>query len=79
MANTFSRNQAPGGVVEVTVGGVVNVTGPPNGLWSKFSTSSQMQQGDLLMDRTRDLLRAHLQLIEVHQQTLIRKGIDKLV
>lgn len=88
MANNISLNHPPdllGGVVEVTVGGVVDVSSPLigrsiiDGLRTKFSTGSQMQQGDYFMDRSRDLLRRHLQLIEVHQQDTIRLRIEELV
>jgi hypothetical protein len=88
MANNVSQNHAPdflGGVVEVTVGGVVDVTSPLigrsiiDGLRTKFSPSGQMQEGDYFMDRSRDILKRHLQLIEVHQQDLIRLGIEKSV
>jgi hypothetical protein len=88
MANSDSQNHVPdfpGDVVEVTVGGVVNVTGPPvgwniiDGLRRKFTTSSQMQQGDDLMDNTRVLLKRHLQLIEVREQDAIRRSIEELV
>ena len=86
MANNVSRDHAPeflGGVVEVNVGGVVEVTGPLigrsiiDGLWKKFSASGLVQEGDDFMDRSRVLLRRHLQLIEVNDQDTIRDNIDK--
>ena len=88
MANNISPNHPPdllGGVVEVTIGGVVDVSSPLigrsiiDGLRTKFSTGSQVQEGDYFMDRSRDLLRRHLQLIEVHQQDTIRLRIEELV
>ena len=88
MANNISQNHAPDfleGPVEVTVGGVVDVAGPligrsiMDGIRIKFSPGSLMQEGDYFMDRSRVLLRRHLQLIEVHQQDMIRERIDRLV
>jgi hypothetical protein len=83
MANNFSQNHTPNvlGGVELTVGGFVDVTGPPigtKGLWGDFTASTQIEEGDYLMDRSRDLLRRHLQMIEVHDQDTIRERIDKV-
>ena len=85
MANNVSQNHATdnlGGILEVSVGGVVEVSGPLigrsiiDGLRRKFSAHDQVQEGDGLMDRSRDLLRMHLQLMEVHEQDAIRKKFD---
>jgi len=83
MANGVSQSYAPSGVVEVIVGGTIDVSGPLvgrsiiDGLRKKFSPSGQVQEGDDLMDRSRDLLRRHLQLMEVNDQDAIRKKIDE--
>jgi hypothetical protein len=87
MANTVSPNNPPdvGGVFEVAVGGVVEVDSPLigrsiiDGLRRKFSAGGQIKEGDYFMDRSRDLLRRHLQLIEVHDQDTIRLNIDEFV
>ena len=85
MANNVSQNHATenlGGVLEVSVGGVVEVSGPLigrsiiDGLRRKFSAHDQIQEGDCLMDRSRELLRRHLQLMEVREQDAIRKKFD---
>jgi hypothetical protein len=85
MANNVSPNSAPDnhrGVIEVTVAGVVDITGPVIGrsifdnLRRKLSVSSQMREGDFLMDRSRDLLRRHIQLFEIRQQDAIRENVD---
>lgn len=86
-ANAVSPNHAPdlGGVFEVTVGGVVEVASPLiersiiDGLWRKLSAGGQIREGDYFMDRSRDILRQHLQLIEVHDQDTIRLNIDEFV
>lgn len=88
MANNVSQNHTPdllGGAFEVNVGGVVEVTGPLigwsiiDGLRRKFSASGQMEEGDYFMDRSRELLRRHLQLIEVNDQDTIRVNMDEFV
>src|SRR6266478_6969603 len=80
MANNTTQNNAPdilGGAVEVTIGGVVEVTSPlvgeslVSGLLRNFSTSSQLHAGDYLMDRSRALLHKHFQLMEVKEQKVI--------
>ena len=50
-----------------------------DGPWTNFSTSSQMQQGNYYMDRSRELLMRHFQLFEAHQQDTIKLRIDELV
>lgn len=50
-----------------------------DGLLTKFSVSSLMQQGDYFMDQSRDLLMRHEELFEIHQQNTIRLRIDELV
>jgi hypothetical protein len=63
--------------------GVTDITGPLigrgmiDGLWRKFSISGQILLGDDLMERSRDLLRRHYELMENHDQTKIRKRIDQ--
>ena len=86
MANSISPNHAPDeGSIEETVGGVVDVAGPLigrsiiDGLRRKFFPSGLVQEGDFLMDRSRDLLGRHLQLMEVHDQDAIRENLDQLV
>lgn len=88
MANKVSQNHTAdnlGGVLEVSVGGVVEVSGPLvgrsiiDGLRRRFSAHDQLQEGDGFMDRSRDLLRMHLQLMEVREQDAIRKKFDTLV
>lgn len=89
MANNVHQNpnHVPdlGGIHGVTIEGFVDVNSPLvgssifNGLWRKLSTSSQIQQGDYLVDRSRDLFRRHLQLIELHQHDVIWDTIDELV
>ena len=83
MANNVPPNHAPdGGFIEPTVGGVVDVAGPHigrsiiDGIRRKFSPSGLEQEGDFLMDQSRDLLRRHLQLMEVHDQDAIRNNFD---
>lgn len=74
-----------GGVAEVAVNGVIEVTGPLigrsiiDGLWKKISPRSQIQEGDYFMDRSRDLLRRHIQLIELREQDVISRNIHELV
>lgn len=74
-----------GNIPGVTIEGFVDVNSPLvgssifNGLWRKLSISSQMQQGDYLLDRSRDLFRRYLQLIELHQHDVIWDTIDELV
>jgi hypothetical protein len=74
-----------GGVAEVGVNGVVEVTGPLigrniiDGLWRKLSPRSQIQEGDYFMDRSRDLLRRHIQLIELREKGTISRSINELV
>jgi hypothetical protein len=74
-----------GGAAEVAVNGVVEVTGPLigrniiDGLWRKLSARSQIQDGDYFMDRSRDLLRRHLQLIELREKYAIGRSINELV
>ena len=73
-----------GDVIEVNVGGVVEVNGSLvgrsmiEGFWSKFSPSSQIQEGDCYMDRSRDLFKRHLRLIEVREQDAIWQRFDRL-
>lgn len=85
MANNLSQNRPSesfGGVVEVSVGGVIDVDGPLigrsiiDGLRAKFSASGQMKKGDYFMDRSRELLRRHLQLMEVREQDTIRTNFE---
>jgi hypothetical protein len=83
MASSISQNYAPSGVLEVIVGGAIDVSGPLvgrsiiDGLRKRFSPNGQVQEGDDLMDRSRDLLRRHLQLMEINDQDAIRKKIDE--
>ena len=86
MANIVPPNHAhDGGFIEETVGGVVDVAGPVigrsiiDGLRRKFSPSGLVQEGDFLLDRSRDLLGRHLQLMEVRDEKAIRKNFDLLV
>jgi hypothetical protein len=86
MANNVSSNHAPhGGFIEETVAGVVDVAGPLigrsiiDGLRRKFSPSGLVQEGDFLMDRSRNLLGRHFQLMEVRDQDTIRDNVDQLV
>jgi hypothetical protein len=91
MDNNVSQNHASellGGVLDVSVGpvgGVVEVAGPLigrsiiDGLRTTFSASGQMKKGDYFMDRSRELLRRHLQLMEVDEQDAIRAQFDELV
>ena len=80
MANNVSQNGFLG-----LLGDVIDVTSPLvgrsiiDGLRSQFSISNQVRQGDYYMDRSSDLLRRHLQVIEVRQQDAIREGIEELV
>ena len=87
MSNNVPPNRtsdALGDVIEVNVGGVVEVNGSfigrsiIDGFRSKFSYSSQTQEGDYYMDRSRDLLRRHLRLIAVREQNLICQSLDEL-
>lgn len=86
MANDISPNHAlDGGFTEETVEGVVNVAGPLigrsiiDGLRRKFFPSGLVQEGDILMDRSRDLLGRHFQLMEVHDQDTVRENVDQLI
>ncbi|KAH9987574.1 hypothetical protein BJV77DRAFT_1024892 [Russula vinacea] len=56
-----------GGVAEVAVNGVIEVTGPLIG-----------RKGDYFMDRSRDLLRRHIQLIELREQDVISRNIHDM-
>ncbi|KAF8463398.1 hypothetical protein DFH94DRAFT_699535 [Russula ochroleuca] len=85
MANNVSLNHAPdAGFIEESAGGVVNVDGPLIGrslidsIRRKISPSVLVQDGDLIMDRSRDLLRRHFQLMEVRDQDEIRDNFDDL-
>jgi len=85
MANNVSLNHAPdAGFIEESAGGVVNVDGPLIGrslidsIRRKISPSVLVQDGDLIMDRSRDLLRRHFQLMEVRDQDEIRDSFDDL-
>jgi hypothetical protein len=87
MSNNFPQNRTSdvlGDVIEVNVGGVVEVNGSLigrsiiDGFRSKFSHSSQTQEGDYYMDRSRDLLRRHLRLIEVDDHDMICQSLDEL-
>jgi hypothetical protein len=44
-----------------------------------FITGGQLQQGDDFMDRSRDLLQRHLELMELNQQNIIRGTYFKSV
>jgi hypothetical protein len=84
MANNVSLNHAPdAGFIEESAGGVVNVDGPLIGrslidsIRRKISPSVLVQDGDLIMDRSRDLLRRHFQLMEVRDQDEIRDSFDE--
>jgi hypothetical protein len=84
MANNVSLNHAPdAGFIEESAGGVVNVDGPLIGrslidsIRRKISPSVLVQDGDLIMDRSRDLLRRHFQLMEVRDQDEIRDNFDE--
>lgn len=83
MANEVSPNIVPsyllGGTIDVEVTGPLVGRSIFDGLRRKFSTSGQMEKGDYLMDRSRELLRRHLQLIELEEQVAIRKKFDELV
>lgn len=85
MANNVPPNHTPdGGFIDETVGGVVDVAGPLigrniiDGLRRKFSPSGMVQEGDFLMDRSRDLLGRHLQLMDVRDHKAIRTSFDEL-
>ena len=87
MSNNVPRNRTSdslGDVIDVNVGGVVEVNGSfigrsiIDGLRSKFSPSHQTQEGDYYMDRSRDLLRRHLRLIEVREHDAIRQNLEEL-
>ena len=83
MANEVSQNYVPeyllGGTVDVEVTGPLVGRSLFNGLRRKFSTSGQIEKGDYFMDRSRELLRRHLQLIRADEQVAIRKQFDELV
>ena len=48
-------------------------------LRKSFTSSSQVQRGDYFMDQSRALLQNHLQLIELHDQSIIHRKYQKLV
>lgn len=83
MANNVFQNHTPYNLGGVT--GVVEVAGLLigrsiiDGLRKKFSAGDQVQEGDHLMDRSRDLLRMHFQLMGSREQDAIRKKYRKLV
>jgi hypothetical protein len=77
MANNLSPNPAPGGVVDVA--GPLIGRSIIDSLRRKFSPSGLVQDGDFLMDQSRDLLGRHLQLMEARDQKAIRKNFDMLV
>lgn len=87
MSNNSSQNHASdsAGGIDVNVDGFIDVNSPLvgrsilDGLRRRFSTNDQMKEGDYLMDRSRNMLRKHLQLIEVDDQDTIRRSIDELV
>jgi len=80
MANEVSLNHVPnyllGGTIDVEVISPLVGKSIFDSLRRKFSTSGQMESGDYFMDRSRELLRRHLQLIELDQQDTIRQQID---
>lgn len=82
MANNVTPNHAPdflGGTVDVEVTGPLIGRSIFDGLLGQFSTSGQLEMGDYNMDRSRELLRRHLQLIEVGERVDIRRRFDELV
>ena len=82
MANNVTPNHAPdflGGTVDVEVTGPLIGRSIFDGLLGNFSTSGQMEEGDYNMDRSRELLRRHLQLMNVDEQDTIRQKFDELV
>lgn len=82
MANNVTPNHAPdflGGTVYVEVTGPLTGKSIFDGLLANLSTSGLMEKGDYNMDRSRELLRRHLQLMEVDEQDIIRKRFDELV
>jgi hypothetical protein len=65
--------------VEVASDLLQNSGGLFNFLRRNLFVSGQAQQGDDFMDQSRDLLQRHLQLIQLSEQTLIRRGYTKSV
>jgi len=65
--------------------GAVEVSGPLlgrnliDGLRKNFLTSGQKQQGDVLMDQSRELLQKHLWLLELQEQEDIGGHYKELV
>ena len=87
MSNNVPPNRTSdslGDVIEVNVAGVVEVNGSLIGrsiidsFWSKFSPGRQIQEGDYYMDRSRDLLKTHLRLIEHDEKDTILQRLDEL-
>jgi hypothetical protein len=80
MSDNLVQTYAPG-----LVGGVVNVAGGLignsliDGIRKSLSSNSQVQRGDYLMDQSRNLLQSHLRLIELNEQTTIRREYQRLV
>jgi hypothetical protein len=70
---------------EIASGVVVEVSGHVlgrsliDGLRKNFFPSSQVEQGDHYMDRSRELLQRHLELIQLDEQNTIRDYYDELV
>lgn len=83
MANEVSLNNVPnyllGGTIDVEVISPLVGRSIFDGLRRKLSTSGQMEKGDYFMDRSRELLRRHLQLIELEEQDTIRQKFDEFV
>src|SRR5216684_7109402 len=82
MDNSTPQNHTP--AIEI-LGGTIEVTGHLDGrsliggLWRTFFASSLVQDGDYFMDRSRVLLRRHLNLIPFQEQNTIRDSYDMLV
>ena len=68
-----------GGTVDVEVTGPLIGRSIFDGLLGTFSTSGQMERGNYNMDRSRELLRRHFQLLEAGEHKIIRQQFDELV
>ncbi len=78
--NTQKLNYTP-----ISVEGVFEVNGrfggwnPIDSLRDIFTVDSQVEQGDYFMDRSRNLLEKHLQLMDLEDQTTVRHRYMKSV
>jgi len=75
MANNNLQTQAPESIVTVNVSNNLIGRSVIDDLRRSISIGDQEELGDHFMDQSRDLLRSHLNLIELDTQRIIRERI----